>query len=231
MKLKKIASLMLAGIMAVSMLAGCKGNTINENPGSSSSEPTAPAGYSKMLHEHLSPSAQKSVTPVDSDAVNSALRAAMDFVGGDAISGAYDDNWLDVATVINTTNYSTAPAALKNAAVDLIDSLSAENALHNGVATALDLLDPTPANYNSTNLNVALLFVTNGDKGMDAVMDEVASRINNDLETLVDDYDIDSDGDYDVDYSYNISVSAYTKTLDGDHAKSMTFVAVNVARV
>ena len=40
MKLKKIASLMLAGIMAVSMLAGCKGNTISENPGSSSSEPT-----------------------------------------------------------------------------------------------------------------------------------------------------------------------------------------------
>ena len=40
MKLKKIASLMLAGIMAVSMLAGCKSNTISENPGSSSSEPT-----------------------------------------------------------------------------------------------------------------------------------------------------------------------------------------------
>ena len=32
MKLKKIASLMLAGIMAVSMLAGCKGNA-QENPG------------------------------------------------------------------------------------------------------------------------------------------------------------------------------------------------------
>ena len=41
MKLKKIASLMLAGIMAVSMLAACgEGNNINKNPGSSSSEPT-----------------------------------------------------------------------------------------------------------------------------------------------------------------------------------------------
>ena len=41
MKLKKIASLMLAGIMAVSMLAGCKsGSADNGNAGSSSSQPT-----------------------------------------------------------------------------------------------------------------------------------------------------------------------------------------------
>ena len=41
MKLKKIASLMLAGIMAVSMLAACKsGSTNNGNAGSSSSQPT-----------------------------------------------------------------------------------------------------------------------------------------------------------------------------------------------
>ena len=39
MKLKKIASLALAGIMAVSMLAGCKDGG-NSNSGSSSSEPT-----------------------------------------------------------------------------------------------------------------------------------------------------------------------------------------------
>ena len=41
MKLKKIASLMLAGIMAVSMLAGCNGSSDNgTNPPASSSEPT-----------------------------------------------------------------------------------------------------------------------------------------------------------------------------------------------
>ena len=41
MKLKKIASLALAGIMAVSMLAGCNGSSNNgTNPPASSSEPT-----------------------------------------------------------------------------------------------------------------------------------------------------------------------------------------------
>ena len=55
MKLKKIASLMLAGIMAVSMLAGCKGNTINENPGSSSSEPTVQnSAIAEALNDDLS---------------------------------------------------------------------------------------------------------------------------------------------------------------------------------
>ena len=55
MKLKKIASLMLAGIMAVSMLAGCKGNTINENPGSSSSEPTVQnSAIAEALNDELS---------------------------------------------------------------------------------------------------------------------------------------------------------------------------------
>ena len=54
MKLKKIASLMLAGIMAVSMLAGCKGNTINENPGSSSSEPTVQnSAIAEALNDEL----------------------------------------------------------------------------------------------------------------------------------------------------------------------------------
>ena len=49
MKLKKIASLMLAGIMAVSMLAACgEGNTINENPGSSSEVPSTSAVVSTV---------------------------------------------------------------------------------------------------------------------------------------------------------------------------------------
>ena len=39
MKLKKIASLMLAGIMAVSMLAGCKSGNANENPGEQPENP------------------------------------------------------------------------------------------------------------------------------------------------------------------------------------------------
>ena len=58
MKLKKIASLMLAGVMAVSMLAGC--NTTSTDP----EQPTDPetpttTGYSDVLAENLSDDAKK----------------------------------------------------------------------------------------------------------------------------------------------------------------------------
>ncbi len=49
MKLKKIASLMLAGVMAVSMLAGCSNNGGNNN-GSSSSEPTTTVGAADAMN-------------------------------------------------------------------------------------------------------------------------------------------------------------------------------------
>ena len=58
MKLKKIASLMLAGIMAVSMLAGC-----SDNGGSSSSEPENPAvpvaGVAATVNGELDQNADK----------------------------------------------------------------------------------------------------------------------------------------------------------------------------
>ena len=73
MKLKKIASLALAGIMAVSMLAGCKDGG-NGNNGSSSSEPTNPAtGISTIFYNELSKAAQNSLEMSDSSELNSAL--------------------------------------------------------------------------------------------------------------------------------------------------------------
>ena len=233
MKLKKIASLVLAGVMAVSMLTACgEGNTVNEQP-NQPEEPTTPSGYSEVLYKHLSPTAQKKVTPSDSDAVNDALLAAMEFMSNGEIGLYYDNGWADSAKVVNDSDYKAAPQALKNAAKDLIDSLAAENTIKQDVNTAIDELDPTQDNYNKTDRNVALLFVTDGGKSADAVMDEVASLINAGIESLQDDYDTTLTGKKYVhtDYDYTISVGAYTKTLTNDHGKSMTFVAVNIARV
>ena len=74
MKLKKIASLMLAGIMAVSMLAACgEGNTINENPGSSSSEPTVQnSAIAEALNDELS-AKQAALLSFSSDAKLASL--------------------------------------------------------------------------------------------------------------------------------------------------------------
>ena len=60
MKLKKIASLALAGVMAISMLAGCSTTSVEPTP-TPDPDPEQPnvSGYSQMLYNHLSNVAKK----------------------------------------------------------------------------------------------------------------------------------------------------------------------------
>ena len=55
MKLKKIASLMLAGIMAVSMLAGCKSGTTDDNKQEDTNNVTAGSQIVTMLNDAIAP--------------------------------------------------------------------------------------------------------------------------------------------------------------------------------
>ena len=99
-------------------------------------------------------------------------------------------------------------------------------------------LDPDTTNYQRDNMNISMLFVADGLKSKEAVMDEVAAWIDQQVQWLEDDYDLPGDIFQDngghsmnTDYEYTMSVAADTITLTADHGKSMTFVAVNIARV
>ena len=239
MKLKKIASLALAGIMAVSMLAGCSTTSVvpepTPNPGDD--EP-AVSGYSQMLYDHLTNAAQKKVTAQDSDALNNALATAMEYAAGNTIAGSYDD-YIDGDThAVTNSDWLEAPDSLKNGANALINEMAAENTLKDSVWMAFNVLDPDTANYQRDNMNISLLFVADGLKSKNAVMDEVAAWIDQQIQWLEDDYDLPGDIFQDngghsmnTDYEYTMSVAADTITLTADHGKSMTFVAVNIARV
>ena len=74
MKLKKIASLALAGIMAVSMLAGCKDGTNQEDPSSSSQVPTT-ANVVTYANDALTGAQKNAYTFHDNSALNQALQA------------------------------------------------------------------------------------------------------------------------------------------------------------
>ena len=240
MKLKKIASLMLAGVMAVSMLAGC--STTSNEPQEPITPPTTTpvSGYSQMLYNQLSNAAKKKVTAQDSDAVNNALATAMEYAAGNTIANSYD--WfIDGDThVVNNGDWSGAPDSLKNGAVALIDELAAENSLKDNIWQAFNVLDPTDVNdqYQRDNMNISMLFVADGLKSKTAVMDEIADLIDQQIQWLEDDYDLPGDiwqdnggHSMNTDYDYTMSVAADTITLGADHGKSMTFVAVNIARV
>ena len=79
MKLKKIASLALAGIMAVSMLAGCKDGG-NGNSGSSSSENT-----------NTTSNVTESVLAKSSKAVNNVLTVNADDTLDEAVTFAAEN--------------------------------------------------------------------------------------------------------------------------------------------
>ena len=239
MKLKKIASLALAGVMAVSMLAGCNTTTVDPeptpNPGDD--EPTV-SGYSQMLYNQLSYTAKKKVEPQDSNDVNDALAAAMKCAAGNTIANSYD--WFidgDTHAVNGSWGYGivTMPDSLENGAKKLISELKAENTVTQTLGWTFNVLDPTASNYNRDDMNISMLFVADGLKDKEAVMDEIADMIDNEVLRLEDDYDLFNNDRHDAsmntDYEYTMSVAADTITLDADHGKSMTFVAVNIARV
>ena len=93
MKLKKIASLALAGIMAVSMLAGCKDGTSQEDPSSSSQVPTTSnaAEYANYMLSDL----EKSIFAfTSSSTLNEALNASagnVDKLNDDNVEEIYDN--------------------------------------------------------------------------------------------------------------------------------------------
>ena len=95
MKLKKIVSLALAGIMAVSMLTAC-------GEGDSNSTVTPPVdnttstGLSAQLGDEASALTNSKVTFADSTALNNALKHAVGNIGDRTISQAFIQGINDV---------------------------------------------------------------------------------------------------------------------------------------
>ena len=109
MKLKKIASLMLAGVMAVSMLAGCSGND-TPDPEDPNTDPT---GVSvDAINAALGEDSKVAFTA--SSALQNALEKAIQYVGVDGASkiDADDLNKFDSSLKLDTS--SNAELQLNN---------------------------------------------------------------------------------------------------------------------
>src|SRR5699024_5212914 len=102
------------------------------------------------------------------------------------------------------------------------------------VAEIFNVLNPNDnkTDYKKENLDVVMLYVVDGGLRTDAAVMEVADKLNNEIEALVRSYNTDGTDNSTVEnvYTYTGSVSADTITLDADHGKSMTFVAVEIVR-
>ena len=223
MKLKKIASLMLAGVMAVSMLAGCStgsngGN--NGNEGEGEGEGTA-TGYSAMLGAAVSDKVKDMdyVTFADDNTDQTALAAASAFVSDDVLKG-----WVKNNTLEQVKKQDAMLSAFEDKA-----ELDREPETGLVYTSGKFFNNGQPLN----DRKVGEVWVANSTVDLDVVMDKIFDKYKAEFEALDDSYTIDDTNlKVDVDYSYVVSVSVVNVPVRSnlEFNGSVNLVAVTVTR-
>ena len=235
MKLKKIASMMLAGVMAVSMLAGCSGNTIGDNTNGDDNTNTTPAAtYSSTFAAALKDQAavEGKITMADNAELTADLNKAIEKLSAASIMRFYSDFG-------NGTNYNRIVADIasaKNPEGDLAAIVKDMDA--KAVNTAFGstkgmLADDAVANKPWEDKTVTMLFAVDSTVSANAAVAEVADALNAkiaDLKINNKGTATTSDDVNELHYSYTGSVSVATKTLTENHGMGMHIVAVQITR-
>ena len=242
MKLKKIASLMLAGIMAVSMLAGCKSGTPNPNPGEGEGEGNTATGYSATLGDKVSDDVKKLdyITFADNAADAAALEDAVGNLG--LVNGASavlpetlinvkrDANGLALDGELNEICFDPkAVVAMIDGFADAVESQNLWLDVEGIHDDAFDWTNHDRKTYDDSTC--AALFVIGSSVKMDKALDQVAAAVEDQLAELPN-VDMDTDGTASVTYDYTVSVSVVEKpvsAIDWLNA-SANFIAVTVTR-
>ena len=219
MKLKKIVSLALAGILAVSMLTACGDSTTN-NGGEVPPQTSGNSALAATLNDEVDLDKIQFATSTELD---NALKAAVGLVGNGTLASIYDSNEFGTVEYVDST--SSSRAVLVSVAGDLIDTLKSENLGNEGlVAGAMGKLSPT-TNPDDDDINVTILYVVNNGVNIDNALAGVASDMANALNGL----ELDNK-DNTQRYTYSGAVSSCSKVATEDHGKGLTFIAVQVTR-
>ena len=235
MKLKKFASLALAGIMAVSMLTAC-----GEGDSNSTVTPpvdnTTPTGLSAQLGAEASDLTNSKVTFADSTALNNALKHAVGNIGDRTISEAFIRNLNNVTYIGDVNNWGAVIAAVNVLEDDMDVDVDMAAAVGNfdGVRVTVDGLNPTIAQYDDNNYNTVMLFAVDSGVEMTNIIEQLSSLIDDDMDDMVTSFETQSNGadNHEVSYHYTCSVASTSKTfVDADTTFGVTFVAVEINRV
>ena len=116
MKLKKIASLAMAGVMAVSMLAGCNGNSNNGNNGGNNNGPIEPVTSTVVdaVNNGQDPTNDVKVNFTVNSDLDAALAKAIEVYGTDA-TNIEVGNLITRLTGLKTVGFGGDINAWKNA--------------------------------------------------------------------------------------------------------------------
>ena len=218
MKLKKIASLMLAGVMAVSMLTACGSKTETKPEGEGNNEGTTSSGYSAMLGEKAADTLKKKdldkvFTFTDNADDQKALKKVI-------VNGVTQNDIEAVTPYISVSGaWSLKTAGIKDVDEDFAKEVKATSGVSGMTGT------------DSVNTKVyASVWVANGDIAMDTVIGEVFNDVKASIEGAK--KEGTGEGSVAVDYTYTVSVSVENVPVKYDTTKSgsVNFVGVTVTR-
>ena len=225
MKLKKIASLMLAGVMAVSMLAGCQNANVDPEQPTDPETPTA-TGYSVEMASNLSDAAKKDYIAFEDNADD--LAALEDALGNMSWTTTAGNTALPkVVTAVNGWN------AVDTAVVvdDFVTALDIENKALTYGTMRNELVSFKDLNAAET-VKYGLMYVIDGTVDVNKALKQVADEIEDLLEQLPN-VNVSNTVTTRYTYDYTVSVSVANKALDviDWYNGSANFIAVTVTRV
>ena len=235
MKLKKIASLMLAGIMAVSMLTACDTTSNTPDTGDDDQGTTTPVtGYSAKLGDEiakLSTIAGKKVDWSESSKLQSSLNYQVGNVGYHALTGSFLNSLNDGQVQFVDSGWTT-PALVTTVNDTVNDDMGAEQNARNYRDTdfALMAINPTLTNYATDDYNTVMLFVVDNGVDLNNAMDRIAEMVSEAIVELDDDFTSSTLGSMNADYEYTGSVATCTKTFEAGHGVGVSFIGVEIVR-
>ncbi|SRR5699024_10420951 len=251
MKLKKIASLALAGVMAVSMLAGCSGSTTNDNTNGDDNTITVPASNaSTVFQKALSSKANIKIDMADNGTLNTNLNTAVENLTSSTIKVFNNINKGVMNFAVNGYYWMGEEGQMIGNVVDSViggdlkiiaDEMGADDMWLNAFAA----LRPTFNEAESET--VTMLYAVDSAVSEDAAVKQVAKRLDGAISLLqIDDDVIDPSiatpavaGLAEVNpgldwttlhYEYTGSVSVASKILTENHGMGMRIVAVQITR-
>ena len=250
MKLKKIASLALAGVMAVSMLAGCS-TTSNEPQDPTTPPTTTPvSGKSAVFEAQLSDLADVKITMSDSADLQAALDAAAQNVSSATIIDftkairTAQAGFYGVRTVANFDQRGNVYVADVNNGAAMGWGLTT-NVRAGDLSVVADDMDAEsvlgafvgliPEHKEVADDAVTMLFAVDGTIGEDAAVRQVAKVLNDEIERLQINDDMNTTtgswGDHTtLHYNYTGSVCITNRALADNHGMSLNIIAVQITR-
>ena len=241
MKLKKIASLALAGVMAVSLLSGCSTTSVEPTPTPDPEEPSA-TSYSAVMQNAFESKDIMKIHFTDDSNLDKALETAVGYAGYDAVTNDFLhqlwENGKSVQWIGKGLVGGNSSLAFDQVNQKLRDAMGTKIAMQRTDDETVRYLSPEskanaanePAWYDKNDVNTTVLYVADRGMSLEAAMDAIADEIATGVKGLNTYYDhIDTQGTT-YHYEYTGSVSVCSKNFDAMHGIGVNFIAVNIVR-